>query len=175
MRNIFLLSLLLTSGITFLSGTINAQIQQVRLQVDGLACPFCVFGLEKHLKKIKYFDRYDINLKTGTVIIYLKENAKVDLDDFKKAVKDAGFTLRNISVQAKGTIERYNNEFMLHTGKNSNKFALFSKKSKTLSEDLRNKFDSLKQQGKTVIIEGIIHEHKDSPPGLSIDHYTVSE
>lgn len=69
---------------------------QVVLQVDGLSCPFCAYGLEKKLTKLEAVDQVEINVKEGRVIVTLKEGTSVSDDAVKKAVKDAGFTVRKI-------------------------------------------------------------------------------
>ncbi len=67
------------------------------ITVDGLSCPFCAYGLEKHLKKVPGVERVDINMKDGQVIVRLKPGARVDDAALKAAVKKAGFTARRIT------------------------------------------------------------------------------
>ena len=64
-----------------------------RLRVDGLACPFCSYGIEKKLKAIDGVVRLETNIKEGTVIVTMKDGATLDEATAKKAVKAAGFTL----------------------------------------------------------------------------------
>lgn len=73
-----------------------AQEQQLVLRVDGLACPFCAFGLEKKISKMEGFVSYDADLKVGEVYVVFNEEAQVDANLIKEAVVDAGFTLRKI-------------------------------------------------------------------------------
>ena len=67
------------------------------IQVDGLSCPFCAYGLEKHLKKVTGVEGVDINMKDGKAIVRLKSDAQVDDAELKAAVKKAGFTARGIT------------------------------------------------------------------------------
>lgn len=64
------------------------------LRVDGLACPFCAFGIEKRLTAVRGVDKIEIELKSGTVRVTMKEGATLDEATARKAVEDAGFSLR---------------------------------------------------------------------------------
>jgi mercuric ion binding protein len=69
----------------------------VTVEVDGLACPFCAYGLEKKLKKIDGVEALEVQIDDGQVKIKLKENAQVSEEDIREAVADAGFTVRAIT------------------------------------------------------------------------------
>lgn len=66
------------------------------IRVDGLSCPFCAYGLEKKLKAIKGVKTIKISIKKGMAFVIPKKNAKISDKDFLKAVKEAGFTLKEI-------------------------------------------------------------------------------
>ncbi len=65
-----------------------------KLRVDGLACPFCAYGLEKKLSAIQGVQRTTVDIASGTVSVMMVEGATLDEASAKNAVKDAGFTLR---------------------------------------------------------------------------------
>ncbi|MDX8403483.1 MAG: heavy-metal-associated domain-containing protein [Mariprofundaceae bacterium] len=65
------------------------------IQVDGLSCPFCTYGLEKQLKKVDGVESVSINMKDGKAIITMQQH--VDDNRLRQAVEKAGFTARNIS------------------------------------------------------------------------------
>lgn len=64
------------------------------LQADGLACPFCAYGIEKQLNRIDGVESVETDVKSGTVIITMKPGATLDEADAKRAVEAAGFTMR---------------------------------------------------------------------------------
>lgn len=64
------------------------------LQADGLACPFCAYGIEKQLIRIEGVDAVETDLRGGTVVITMKPGAALDEVDAKRAVEAAGFTMR---------------------------------------------------------------------------------
>jgi len=63
--------------------------------VDGLACPFCGYGVEKQLMRIEGVTAVEIDLEKGTVTTTLMPGHKMDKATAQKAVEAAGFTLRN--------------------------------------------------------------------------------
>ena len=77
------------------------------LRVDGLACPFCAFGIEKKLLKVPGVVELDILLDEGKIGLTLAEGAALDLPALQEAVKQAGFTLHSLLVDgAEGRLSR---------------------------------------------------------------------
>ncbi len=74
---------------------------QVFIQVKGLACPFCVQGLEKHLKKLDAVAEVHTSLKKGEAVVQLKPGRTVDENELRQAVKAAGFTAGSIRFDSK--------------------------------------------------------------------------
>lgn len=64
-----------------------------RIEVAGLACPFCAYGIEKKLNAIDGVQRVETHIEDGVVIVTMKDGAELDRATAKRAVKDAGFTL----------------------------------------------------------------------------------
>lgn len=75
------------------AGTALADEVQYRLQVKGLACPFCAYGIEKQLHKVASVSAVDTHIKDGAVIVTMEDGATLDESTARKAVKAAGFTL----------------------------------------------------------------------------------
>jgi len=67
-----------------------------RLQVDGLACPFCAYGIEKQLGALERVQSVETHIKDGVVIVIMQEGATLDEAMAKKAVREAGFKLRKL-------------------------------------------------------------------------------
>ncbi len=65
--------------------------------VDGLGCPFCAYGIEKHLGQIAGVQKVDVDIKGGVVVVTLVEGAILDRDTAKRAVENAGFDLRSFA------------------------------------------------------------------------------
>lgn len=73
----------------------------VFIEVKGLACPFCVQGLEKHLKKLDAVAGVNTSLKKGETVLHLKPGRTVAEKDLRTAVKKAGFTADKIRFDPK--------------------------------------------------------------------------
>lgn len=69
------------------------------LQADGLACPFCAYGIEKQLSRIDGVDAVEIDVKSGTVVMTMQPGATLTEADVERAVEAAGFTLRDFRSQ----------------------------------------------------------------------------
>ncbi len=98
-HKIFLISIFL-SALTLLGTVVFAsERQKVTLRVDGLACPFCAYGMEKKLKRIENLEDLDIKINEGLVILYFKEGTKIDQELITQKVKEAGFTPRELKIE----------------------------------------------------------------------------
>jgi copper chaperone len=84
-------AILLWSSLSTAAGT------QYDMRVDGLACPFCAYGIEKKFTKTEGVDSIDINLQKGLVIVKTLEGKTFEEDNLKKIINDAGFTLKSMT------------------------------------------------------------------------------
>lgn len=75
-------------------GVVWAGDGRYRLSVDGLACPFCAYGIEKQLRRIEGVQTVDVDLKQGQVIVTTAEGHVLTEAQARRAAEDAGFTLR---------------------------------------------------------------------------------
>jgi copper chaperone len=69
---------------------------QYTMRVDGMACPYCAYGIEKKLKKIEGVEEIDIDLNAGVVRISVAEGVELTEAQMEKLFKDAGFTFRSM-------------------------------------------------------------------------------
>lgn len=69
------------------------------LQVDGLACPFCAYGIEKQLRRIEGVQAVDVDVPAGRIVVTLAEDGSLTEAQARKATEDAGFTLRTFTFQ----------------------------------------------------------------------------
>lgn len=90
----FLQRTVLVLGLVLMSVSAFAAQQAYKLHVDGLACPFCAYGIEKKLNAIKGVQGVGVDIASGSVNVTMAEGASLDEATAKQAVKDAGFTLR---------------------------------------------------------------------------------
>ena len=93
--------------VTFFSLPVQAQQKEhsekyIKIEVDGLACPFCAYGIEKNLRNnIEGLDDLDINIEKGYVSFGFPKQTKLKDEKVRKIVKDAGFEAKKISFSDK--------------------------------------------------------------------------
>ena len=80
-----------------LPATAFAAQTRYQLQVDGLACPFCAYGIEKALNRTEGVKDIAVDIDAGTVTVTMADDAKMTKDQASRIVEDAGFTLRRFS------------------------------------------------------------------------------
>ncbi len=86
----------------------QAQVEKVEIRVDGLACPFCAYGLEKKLKDLKGVRNVKINVKDGQAALQNAAKQSIAVEKLESVVKNAGFTPREISLTVVGNVEQSN-------------------------------------------------------------------
>ncbi len=65
-----------------------------KLYVNGLACPFCAYGVEKKVGGLAGVKNVDIDIDKGLVAVTMASGANLNEATAKQAVSDAGFSLR---------------------------------------------------------------------------------
>lgn len=89
--------LIATAVVALLLLPAAALATQVELRVDGLACPFCAYGIEKELNRTEGVESLEIDINAGVVTVTMAEGATMTEDQAKRIVEDAGFTLRGFA------------------------------------------------------------------------------
>lgn len=77
--------------------SVSAQMvaQTYRLHIDGLACPFCAYGIEKQLSRIDGVETIDIDIGAGAITLTVTDGTTLDESTARRAVEAAGFSLRD--------------------------------------------------------------------------------
>jgi len=70
------------------------------IEVKGLACPFCVQGLEKHLKQLDPVAAVHTSLKKGEAVVEFKTGRTASEEELRGAIKKTGFTAGEIRFEA---------------------------------------------------------------------------
>ncbi len=66
------------------------------IRVDGLACPFCAYGIEKKFKKMEGISNIKVDLDNGIVSVDAKDGLVLKEEKLKKLFHDSGFTYRSM-------------------------------------------------------------------------------
>jgi len=79
----------------------NKDKTYVKIWVDGLACPFCAYGLEKKMKKLKGLENLTIDLNNGFITFEVPSEKILSENLLKKIIKEAGFVARKFEYATK--------------------------------------------------------------------------
>ncbi len=99
MRALFL-AVFLIAAVAW-SGAVLAASHVYRLYVDGLACPFCAYGVEKNILALDGVEKLDIDMAGGFITVVMQTGRALDEETAKRAVGDSGFTLRRFEAPKK--------------------------------------------------------------------------
>ncbi len=94
----FFLAVFLMTAVAW-SGAVLAASHVYRLYVDGLACPFCAYGVEKNILALKGVEKLDIDINGGFITVVMETGSTLDEGIAKRAVDDSGFTLRRFEAR----------------------------------------------------------------------------
>ena len=82
-----------------------AQVTELTIGVDGFTCSLCAKGVEEQFKSLDYVKSVKTNLKKTTFTLKFKDSPKINVTEIRDAVNDGGFSVREITIEAKGTIK----------------------------------------------------------------------
>jgi len=95
--------ILFFAQITFVSAQETSEEEKVyvKIEVNGMACPYCAFGMEKELKKVTGVDNVVIELEEGMIYISTPKSKKPEEKNLSLTIKNAGFTPGSIEYSKK--------------------------------------------------------------------------
>jgi len=81
------------------SMTAWAERTHYEMRVDGLACPYCAYGIEKKLSAIDGVQNLDVDLENGLVSVDVTDGVVLKETDMRQLFNDAGFTYRSMTTR----------------------------------------------------------------------------
>jgi len=115
--NVFITIVLLSFATTSLLAQKNIKNDknnpkdEVSVQVDGLGCPFCAYGLEKKMKELKGVKAFKIEMESGLTSFTYPTEHNISIEEVKYQVIKAGYTPMALSIKrADGSIEEFEYE-----------------------------------------------------------------
>ncbi len=94
-RNVFIVLMIAM----LFSSSVGWAKEGITVEVKGLSCPFCTFGLEKKLKQLPGAEKVTIRVNEGKAEIDLAEGKKITKEQVEQAVKESGFTPGHVTIQ----------------------------------------------------------------------------
>ncbi len=86
----------LVVGVTLLAFVLQSSAATIEMTVNGLVCAFCAQGIEKKLKKYPATEEVVVSLEHRLVAVALKDGQDIPDADLRKALTDAGYTVKAI-------------------------------------------------------------------------------
>src|ERR1700727_662413 len=84
-------------AVTLLAVAASSAAATIEITVNGLVCAFCAQGIEKKLKKFPATAQVIVSLEHRLVAGSLKDGQDIPDADLRKALTDAGYTVKAIS------------------------------------------------------------------------------
>jgi len=79
---------------------------KITVQVDGLGCPFCAYGLEKKMKELDGVRAFKIEMESGLTSFTYPTEKNISLEEVRHQVTKAGYTPMSLTIiRADGSIE----------------------------------------------------------------------
>jgi copper chaperone CopZ len=90
MRKVLIAAATVLMSVTASAGTIE-------MKVNGLVCAFCAQGIEKTLKEYPATADVVVSLENRLVAVATKDGQDIPDAELKKALTDAGYTVKSIA------------------------------------------------------------------------------
>lgn len=106
MKNLIIVIVATFSLLTSFTAHAQSDRDQIEVQVDGLGCPFCAYGLEKKFKEFKGIKDVKIDMETGLFTFTFPSEKALSLEKVESQVDKAGYTAVSSKItRADGTVE----------------------------------------------------------------------
>ncbi len=137
--------------LVYLTIAAQAQIRTLTVSINGLACPFCAYGVEKKLKIVEGVESIVVMMKKGTVTLTSKEGQSIDIEKVPGAIDDSGFSIREMRLRATGIIIEENGAVFLQYGDIGKRLTL-----KAMGSAMREKLIEFTGGGQAAMVEGTV-------------------
>ncbi len=67
-----------------------------RMQVQGMACPFCTYNVEQRFNRMDGVQYVDVNLDKGQVVVVTGKGTTLSRPDVAELYREAGFKLKQM-------------------------------------------------------------------------------
>lgn len=93
MRNFIVILLISFSSLVFSADEVTVNNGQIiEIDIKGMACPFCLDGLNRKLNNLSVVEQAGVSLKMKKAQITVKKGKSLGEDLLRKTIIDSGFT-----------------------------------------------------------------------------------
>jgi len=150
----------------------SAEIADMSVVIDGLACPFCVYGIEKKFRGVDGISDVNIDLETGAAKLTVVDGKTPDLSQIRSAVKKAGFTPRMVNATVIGSPTIDDGTLLLHVRDSDQTYLLLDKEpvsKEAPAQTPRAQLTALAGNGDLAVIRGVLGQTSDGSTTLTAD------
>ena len=112
MKKLFFIAMIVAAGLSS-----HAQFTKATLQATGLTCAMCSNAINKALMEVPFVESVKSDIKNSAFNMVFKQGQQVRIDDLKKAVEDAGFSVGNLKVTGNFQQVKIENDKHVEIGK----------------------------------------------------------
>ena len=76
--------------------SISMDLTYIRVEIKGMACPFCAGGMGKSLEALDGVQKVDMAFDHGLAFITVQANRSPSKEDLKEIVTESGFKIGSI-------------------------------------------------------------------------------
>lgn len=110
-------TILLTIALFFAAIFSQAQFTKASLQATGLTCAMCSNAINKALMEVPFIESVKPDIKNSAFNIVFKQGKEVKIDDLRKAVEDAGFSVGSLKMTGNFNEVKIGNDKHVEIGK----------------------------------------------------------
>ncbi|WP_316819549.1 heavy-metal-associated domain-containing protein [Pedobacter gandavensis] len=127
---------LIILSIALIAGKASAQqITTAELQVTGLTCSMCSQATERSLKTLDFVETISPDLNKNLFAITFKKDKSVNIDQIRKKVEDAGFSVGNLTAVFNFSQTKVDDKGLAVAG--TNVYQFLNQKNQTLNGPVR--------------------------------------
>lgn len=87
-----------SSQVDQLDASITPASPRAVVKIDGMACPFCTYNIQRQLEALDGVRQTDVSLKKGEAYVTLSSNNPATAEQLRRAVESAGFTATEVRI-----------------------------------------------------------------------------
>lgn len=76
--------------------TLSAQFKTASMEIDGLTCSMCSYGVQKSIQKLSFIKSVNVDLNTNIATIEFRADLPVSIKELIKSVSNAGYSVRSL-------------------------------------------------------------------------------
>jgi len=156
------------------TAALPAAVESVTLHVEGMASPFCAYGIEKQLKQLEAIGAdYETDIEDGTITVGWVAAEPLDPPALERAMQDAGFSVAGIDATITGRPRREDADgaaaWFMKLEQPEQRIYLFGEEVDATRERQAQRLQTAVDASGRVRVRGRLHAHRDGPIGLRVE------